>query len=424
MARHRRFPAAVAGILSPVSADAPFVPRLAIDGGSPVRRQFLVFGQPSITEAAIAEVVDSLRSGWVGTGPKVARFEAAMADYLGAPHTAAVGSGTSALHLAMLAAGVGPGDEVLVPTMTFAATANAVIHTGATPVLVDVDPHTQNLTPAEIVAAFTTRTKAVIPVHFAGYPCPMDQILAVTSPRGVPVIEDAAHCLEGFANGRKVGTIGDATCFSFYVTKNLTTIEGGMVSTLNADWHEAVTTNAMHGLSAGSWRRFSDPTFRHYEVTAPGFKYNMTDVQAAVGLHQLPMLGVWATRRAELWARYDQAFAGLPVACPAEPAADSTDVHARHLYILRLDLDHLCVDRDAVAAAIHAENVGIGVHYRALHLHPYYRDRFSLRPEQFPHATGLSEATLSIPLSGTISDADATDVIDAVTKVLSAYRRD
>jgi dTDP-4-amino-4,6-dideoxygalactose transaminase len=344
-----------------------------------------------------------------------------MADYLGAPHTAAVSSGTSALHLAMLAAGVGPGDEVILPTMTFAATANAVVHTGATPLLVDVDPETQNITAEAIDAAITPRTKVVIPVHFAGYPCAMDPILDVARRHDLRVIEDAAHCIEGRAAGRKVGTIGDATCFSFYVTKNLTTIEGGMVATQHADWCETITTRAIHGLSAGAWRRFADETFQHYEVTAPGFKYNMTDVQAAVGLHQLPLLDAWGRRRAELWARYDEAFADLPLRRPALPPAGSSDVHARHLYVLRLDLDGLTVDRDTVAEAIHAENVGVGVHYRALHLQPYYRDRFALQPERFPVADALSACTLSIPLSGTLTDDDADDVIAAVTKVLTGY---
>lgn len=389
-----------------------------------MRDEFLVFGRPSITPAAIAEVVDSLQSGWVGTGPKVARFERDFAEYLGAPFTAAVSSGTSALHLAMLAAGVGPDDEVIVPSMTFAATANAVVHTGATPVLVDVDPQTQNITPDAVQRAITSRTRAVIPVHFAGYPCAMEDLMALAGSHELVVIEDAAHCVEGWAGGRKIGTIGDATCFSFYVTKNLTTVEGGMVATPHDSWWSAVTTSALHGLSAGAWSRFSDATFRHYDVVTAGFKYNMTDIQASVGLHQLPMLGGWSARRRQIWDRYDRAFVDLPVDLPALPAGEeeSGDVHARHLYILRLRLGELVADRDRVAAALHAENVGIGIHYRALHLQPYYRSELSLVPEQFPVATDLSARCLSIPLSGTLSDDEVEDVIAAVTKVLGAYR--
>jgi len=386
-----------------------------------VRDQLLVFGRPTIGADEIAEVTAAMTSGWLGTGPRVARFEAAFGAYLGAPGAVAVGSGTAALHLAMLVAGVGPGDEVIVPSMTFAATANAVIHTGATPVLVDVDPHSQNLDPARVEAAIGPRTAAIVPVHFAGHPCPMDRLEALARPHGIVLIEDAAHCIEGWAGGRKVGTIGDLTCFSFYVTKNITTVEGGMVTSGRSDWLDAIRVRALHGLSGSAWKRFSDAGHTHYDVVTPGFKYNMTDLHAAVGLRQLPNIERWSRHREALWDRYDEAFADLPVDRPALPGLDG-DVHARHLYVLRLRLDELRADRDTVLRALHAENVGVGVHYVALHLQPYYRTAFGLRPEDFPVATDLSARTLSIPFSPGVSDTDAGDVIEAVHKVLRAYQ--
>jgi dTDP-4-amino-4,6-dideoxygalactose transaminase len=394
---------------------------LAVQGGTPVRDDLLVFGRPTIGSAEVEEVTATLGSGWLGSGPRVAAFETALGTYLGTPGVVAVGSGTAALHLAMLAAGIGPGDEVIVPSMTFAATANAVIHAGATPVLVDVDPHTQNIDVDRVEAAIGPRTAAVVPVHFAGFPCPMDRIEALTRPRDITLIEDAAHCIEGWAQGRKVGTIGDATCFSFYVTKNITTVEGGLVATPRADWLDGIRTHALHGLSGDAWTRFADTGYAHYEVVTPGFKYNMTDLHAAIGLRQLTNIERWSRRRAALWSRYDEALADLPVDLPALPEAVG-DVHARHLYVLRLRLGELRVDRDTVLQALHAENIGVGVHYVALHLQPYHRTTTGLRPEDLPVATDLSRRTLSIPFSPGLSDADADDVVTAVRKVLDAYR--
>ena len=396
--------------------------RLAIDGGVPVRDEFLVFGRPTITEEAIAEVVDSLRSGWVGTGPKVARFENDFREFLGAPNAAAVASGTAALHLSMLAAGIGPGDEVVVPSMTFAATANAVLHTGATPVFADVDRRAQVMTAADADRAISTKTRAIVPVHFAGYPCDMQQLTQLAAAHDLLVIEDAAHCVEGWAQGRKVGTVGDATCFSFYVTKNLTTIEGGMITSGDAALIAKVKTLALHGMTSDAWRRFADSGYVHYDVIDAGFKYNMTDVEAAIGLHQLPCLGAWAERRVTVWSQYDDAFRDLGVELPALPTHDG-DVHARHLYVLRLDLDRLTVDRDQAVAALQAENIGAGIHYVALHLQPYYRQRFGLDAAAFPHAAEHSTRCLSLPLSGTLSDADVQDVIAATRRVLVTYQR-
>jgi len=393
----------------------------AIENGAPVRQQYLVFGAPKIEQAEIDEVVDSIRSGWIGTGPKVARFEEMFREYTGAQCAVAMHSCTAALQLSLLAAGVGPGDEVIVPSMTFCATANAVIHCGATPVFTDVDRETMNITPEFIEAALTEQSKAVIPVHMAGRPCEMERIQSLAQGRDLIVIEDAAHAIEGVCQGRKIGSISDATCFSFYVTKNLVTGEGGMMTTDRKDWAEHAEMLALHGLSRGAWKRYSDDGFRHYQVIVPGFKANMMDLQAAFGIHQLPRIGQYLKRREEIWQQYDKAFAGLPVHLPAQ--VREGDRHARHLYTLLLDLKTLRVDRDCIMQALHRENIGTGIHFIGLHLHPYYRDTFRLSAEQFPNATWISERTISLPLSAALSDADVADVIGAVRKVLLYYRK-
>jgi len=395
--------------------------RLACEGGSPVRNTFLVFGNPSIEQPEIDEVVDSLRSGWVGTGPKVGQFEGMFRDYIGSKHAVAVSSCTAALHLSMIVAGLGPGDEVITTPMTFPATVNAIVHVGARPVFVDVDRHTMNIDPDAIPRALTPRTKAVVPVHFAGRPCQMEQMMALAAENGLLLIEDAAHCLEGAYRGRKIGTFGDATCFSFYVTKNITTIEGGMVTTDDEEWANLIKVFALHGLSKDAWGRYSGAGFEHYQVVVPGFKYNMTDVEAAVGIHQLERIDSCLRRRERLWAYYDEAFLGLPAFLPVPPEPGT--VHARHLYTLLVDLDNITATRDDVLNALHAENIGCGVHYVGIHLHAYYRKTFNLSPEDFPNATFISDRTISIPLSPKLSEKDADDVVSGVHKVLTAYAR-
>jgi dTDP-4-amino-4,6-dideoxygalactose transaminase len=390
--------------------------KLAIEGGSPVREEFLVFGAPAIGEEEIEEVVATLRSGWLGTGPRVSRFEEAFRAYTGARHAVALNSCTAGMHLALLAAEIGPGDEVVVPALTFAATANVVVHTGAIPIFADVDPLSMNLDVARLVGRLTPRTKAILPVHFAGRGCDMEAILALARGRGLRVIEDAAHAIETVCAGRKVGTIGDATCFSFYVTKNVMTGEGGMVTTDDDAWADTLRVSSLHGLSRDAWKRYSGSGFAHYEVLMPGYKYNMMDVQAALGIHQLARVEAYAAVRKRIWEAYDAAFSDLPAARPAPEEPGS--VHARHLYTLLLDLGRLRADRDGVMAALKAEGIGAGVHFIALHLHPYYRDRFRLRPEDFPVATEISRRTISLPLSAKLTARDVEDVIAAVRKVL------
>ncbi len=395
--------------------------QLACEGGKPVRETFLVFGSPAIEQDEIEEVADSLRSGWLGTGPKVARFEAMFREYVQAPHAVAVNSCTAALHLSMIAAGIGPGDEVITTPMTFCATANAIIHVGAQPVFVDVRQDTMNINPDLIERAITARTRAILPVHFAGRPCEMEPITALAREYGLFVIEDAAHCIEGWYRNRKIGSIGDATCFSFYVTKNVVTGEGGMVTTPHEEWANKIKTYALHGMSKDAWARYSDEGFKHYQVVAPGFKYNMMDIQASLGIHQLERVQRNAQRREEIWKRYDEAFEGLPAFLPPPPEPET--VHARHLYTLLLNLDDLTASRDQVLNALQAENIGCGVHYIGLHLHDYYRKAYNVNPDDFPNATFISKRTVSIPFSARLSDRDVEDVMAGVRKVLRAYAR-
>ena len=387
-----------------------------------LRSDYLVFGSPALGEEEIAEVVATLRSGWIGTGPRVQRFERAFAEYVDSSHAIAVSSCTAALHLALLALGVGPGDEVIVPAMTFAATANVVVHVGARPVFADVDRTTLCLDPEEATRRVTTRTRAIIPVHFGGRPCDMDSILALSREHGLAVVEDCAHAIETLYDGRHAGLLGDIGAFSFYVTKNVVTAEGGMVTTRDSDVAQRLKTLALHGLDADAWMRFSDSGFRHYEVVVPGFKYNMTDIQAALGVHQLARVELNLVRRQEIWARYDAAFADLPVFLPA-PQAPGTR-HARHLYTLLLDVDRLRVDRDAVQSGLHELKIGTGIHYRALHLHRYYRETYGYARGDFPNSEWISDRTLSLPLSSKLDDDDVDDVIHAVRRTLTTQARE
>ncbi len=381
-----------------------------------VRDSFLIFGSPLIGEEEIAEVVESLRSGWVGTGPKVQRFEQALADYLGSPECRCLSSCTAALILSLEVLGIGPGDEVLVPAMTFVASANAVEHAGATPVLVECVPRTALIDLDAAERAITPRTKAIMPVHMAGRPVDLDRLAELRASHGVAVIEDAAHAIGAEWRGRKIGSHGNLAAFSFYVTKNITTIEGGALATDDPDIAAEVERLALHGLSLGAWQRFSDTGFRHYEVVRPGYKYNMTDVQAAVGLHQLKRLDAWIDRRAELWERYDDLLGGLPLQTPPPPEPNIR--HARHLYQVLLEPE-APLTRDQLLDALTDRRIGTGVHYRGVHLHPFYRDKYELRPEDFPVATAISERTLSLPLSPKVTELDQDDVVDALKALLS-----
>jgi dTDP-4-amino-4,6-dideoxygalactose transaminase len=377
-----------------------------------MRDDFLVFGSPLIGEDEIAEVVDSLRSGWVGTGPKVRRFEEMLEEYLEVRHVRCVSSCTAALFLALKVLGIGPGDEVLVPAMTFVATANAVEHTGARPVLVDCEPVTGLIDLAAAEAAITSRTRAIMPVHLWGRPLDMDALNALRDRHGLLVIEDAAHAIGARWGDRPIGSFGNLTAYSFYVTKNITTIEGGALATNDGEISAEVERLALHGLSLGAWQRYSDSGFKHYDSVAPGFKFNMTDVQAAVGIHQLPRLDGWIARRAELAARYDELLRELPLVLPR--AAAPATVHGWHLYPVQVE-DDAGIARDELLDWMTKRRIGVGVHYRAVHLHPYYRDRYGFEPAHFPEASRISERTLSLPLSPKVTESDLADVVEALS---------
>jgi dTDP-4-amino-4,6-dideoxygalactose transaminase len=368
-----------------------------------------------IGDEEIAEVVGALQSGWVGTGPKVGAFERALEAYLGVPECRCVSSCTAALILSLQVLGIGPGDEVLVPAMTFVASANAVEHAGARPVLVDSVPGTGLIDLDAAERAITPRTRAIMPVHLAGRPVDLDRLAELRDRHELFVIEDAAHAIGAEWKGRKIGSLGNLTAFSFYVTKNITTIEGGALATEDPRTAAEVERLALHGLSLGAWQRFSDAGFRHYEVVRPGFKYNMTDVQAAVGLRQLPKLDEWVERRAELWERYDSLLTGLPLETPPLPEPGTR--HARHLYqvLVRREAP---LTRDQLVDALHERNVGTGVHYRGIHLHPFYRDRYGLRESDFPVASDISARTLSLPISPKLTEADQDDVVAALSELL------
>lgn len=362
-------------------------------------------------------MVDTLRSGWIGTGPRTERFERMFAEYVGVPHAVAVSSGTAALHLSLLAAGIGEGTEVITTPMTFCSTANAIVHAGARPVFADVDPATGNMDPDLVAAAVTDRTAAILPVHYAGRPCRMDSLKAIAQAHGLLLIEDGAHAVAGAFGGRRVGAIGDATCFSFYVTKNLTTGEGGMVTTRDAELAARIRRLSLHGMSRDAWRRFSVDTFRHYEVIEPGFKNNMTDIQAAMGIHQLAKVDRGLERRREIWSAYDEGLADLPLERPAPEEVDT--VHARHLYTVLVDTDRSGKSRDRVLDDLIERRIGTGVHYRPVHLHPWYREQFGHAEGDFPSAERIGARTLSLPLSAGLTDVDVTDVVEAVKEVVS-----
>jgi len=384
------------------------------------REDFLIFGAPEIGEAESTSVIEVLHSGWLGSGPRVAAFEESFARYkhTDADRVAAVNSCTAALHLSLVAVDLQPGDEVIVPALTFCATVNAIIHAGAMPVLVDVDPRTMNIDPARVEAAITPRTRALIPVHFAGRACDMDALMDIAARHSLLVIEDCAHAIETTHRGRPVGTLGDFGCFSFYVTKNLATGEGGMVLAKEAGHIKRIKRLALHGLSKDAWRRYGDRGFVHYDVEECGFKYNMMDLQAAIGLCQLERLEAGWQRRHEIWERYQQSFASLAVERPA--AFEDHSRHGLHLFTLLIDEAAVGLDRDAFLDRMQDLKIGTGVHYRAIPEHRYYRERFGWRVEDYPNAWRIGRQTVSLPLSPRLSDEDVESVVDAVREVVTS----
>ncbi|MFQ5553893.1 MAG: DegT/DnrJ/EryC1/StrS family aminotransferase [Acidimicrobiia bacterium] len=388
-----------------------------------MRNSYLHFAPPSIGHAERAEVEDTLRSGWITRGPKTEQFERDFAREVGAPHALAVSSCTAAMHLALLALGVGPGDEVVTTPMTFAATVNVIEHVGATPVLADIDPVTMQISPEAVARAVTPATRAILPVHYGGHPADMPAILEIArgSGRRIAVVEDAAHALPASIGEQKVGSIGDLTAFSFYATKNLTTGEGGMLTGGDDDLLSKARVLSLHGMSADAWRRYEPGNRWYYEVVAPGYKYNMTDVQAAIGLHQLRRLDGFYARRREIAARYGERFSAEPFfEVPGEMEGVRS---AWHLYVLRLRPETLTIDRDRFVAELEKRNIGTSVHFIPVHLHPYYRDRYGYTPDSFPVASAAFERIVSLPLHPGLGDDDVEDVIEAVIDVAVSHHR-
>lgn len=381
-------------------------------------QKLLPFALPDIGEDEIAEVVDSLRSGWVTTGAKTKQFESDFSNFIGGQvQSIAVNSATSGLHLALEAIGIGPGDEVITTVHTFTATAEVVRYLGAHPVFVDIDPNTLNIDPGKIEAAITPKTKAIIVVHFAGLACEMDAILKVAKQHKLKVVEDAAHALPTTVGGKMIGTLdSDATVYSFYATKTITTGEGGMIVTRNEDIAARCRTMRLHGINRDVFNRYtSDQPSWYYEVVAPGFKYNLTDIASSIGIHQLKKAWKFQQRRAEMAARYDAELAGLPLVCP--PRANPGDTHAWHLYVTRLNSD-APVTRDEFIARMAKHRIGCSVHFIPLHLHPYWRDTYRLKPEAFPNSQAVFQQSVSLPLYTKMTNDDQSRVIGAIKEIL------
>ncbi|GGM45067.1 hypothetical protein GCM10012275_15160 [Longimycelium tulufanense] len=393
--------------------------RPAAAGGEPVRRHPLPFALPSLGTEEEHEVLDTLRSAWLTTGPKVKRFEQRCADYLGVRHAIALNSCTGALHVALAAAGIGPGDEVITSPITWPATTNVIHHLGATPVFADVEPDTLNLDPQQVERAVTPKTKAIVPVHMAGQPCDMDALGDIAHHHGLVVIEDAAHALGAHYKGTPVGRLSTATAFSFYPTKNITAIEGGLLATEDDSLAEHARILSSHGITRDAWRRYSTTGSPHWQLIEPGYKYNMTDVQASVGLHQLPRLEGFIAIRERYAAFYDEHLAGIPALMPLARRAYAR--HAHHLYIVQLDLRRLPLTRDEFIQALRAEGIATGIHFPSLHLQPYYQQQHEIPEDALPVARDISSRIVSLPLYPTMAADDLHDVVTAIKKVITAY---
>ena len=383
-----------------------------------VEQEFLPFSRPSISQAAIDEVVACLRSGWITTGPRVAKFEAAMKDYLGAPHVLALSSATAGLHLALQALKLQPGDEVITTPLTFVATLNTIVLAGGRPVLVDVEPATHNLDAAQVADAVTPRTRAIVPVHFAGLPADLDPLYALAAEEDIRIIEDAAHAIGTEYKGRRIGSFGDTQVFSFHPNKNMTTGEGGAVATSDAALAQAVSLLRFHGIDREVWNRFGRKGAQDYEVVAAGYKYNMMDLQAALGLHQLAELEGFIARRTELAQRYQTLLKGWPQwTLPGPPAYAHR--HAWHLYTPLINPEAAGMDRAAFMRAMQERHIGIGLHYRAVHLYAYYRETFDFKPGDFPVAELIADRIVSLPLFPGMTDRDQDRVIDAMARLFA-----
>jgi UDP-4-amino-4,6-dideoxy-N-acetyl-beta-L-altrosamine transaminase len=393
----------------------------ALAGGRPVRENFLPAFKPFINDAEINEVIDTLKSGWITTGPKVKLFEEEVQEFIGSKHAIAVSSCTSALHLSLVAYGVGSGDEVITTPFTFASTINVIIHQGAKPVFVDIDRETYNIDVTRIEDNITEKTRAIIPVHYAGHPCEMDDLMEIAQKYDLIIIEDAAHAFSALYKGRKIGTIGHITCFSFYATKNLTTGEGGMITTNDDEVAEKVRMLRLHGMSRDAWKRYTSKGSWYYEVVYPGYKYNMTDIQAALGLAQLRKINHMQRRREEIAKMYNEAFDDLTEVII--PQVKDYVRHSWHLYPILLETNLLKINRNTFIEALKAENIGTSVHFIPIHLHPYYREKYGFKQGDFPNAEYVYEREISLPIYPSMTDEDVETVITAVKKIVEYFRK-
>lgn len=385
------------------------------------RAEFLPFHVPAIGDEEINAVVEVLRSGWLTTGSKVREFEKQFAQFVGSRHAVAVNSATAALHLALKAIDVRERDEVIVPTMTFAATAEVVLYLRAKPVLVDCEPETLNMDCAMLESALTPKTKAIIPVHFAGHPCDMNNILRFARTHDLKIIEDAAHALPASDRSRRIGSIGDITCFSFYATKTITTGEGGMATTDNPQWAEKIRMLSLHGISHDAWNRYDSEGSWYYEILSVGYKYNLTDIAASLGLAQLKKCQAMAAARRRIAEAYNCGFGD--VAEIQTPVCQPGIQHAWHLYVIQLDLERLTINRRDFIKALREKNIGASVHFMPLHLHPYYGRTFGYQAADFPNASTAYERIISLPIYPKMSANDVNDVIGAVRSIVETHRR-
>ncbi len=388
----------------------------------PRRSGFVPYSRPSIAEDEIDAVVCCLRSGWITSGPQVRRFEEMMIERLGCAHAVAVSSATAGLHLLMHALGIGPGDEVIVPSLTWPSTATGVELLGGHAVLADIDPHTLQLDPADVARRLTPATRAIVPVHFAGAACDLDAIRALAAGAGVRVVEDAAHALGTSYRGRQIGSDSFAAVFSFHPTKNMTTAEGGMIVCQDAEFASRLKLLRSQGVSRDAWTRHATAQSPRYELIEPGYKYNLSDIHAALGVVQLGKLDGFNAERRRLAARYNERLAPIAHIAPIAVPAD-VSTHAWHLYVVRLDLDQLALDRDGVMEALSRENIGTGLHFTALHEHAYFRARRGRGEAPLPHAAAASEAIVSLPLYPDLTDQDQDDVVAAIGDVLARSHR-
>ncbi len=377
---------------------------------------FVPFSSSQIKEEEIQEVISTLKSGWLSTGPKVVQFQQKFAQYKNTSHAFAVSSCTAALHLSLITANLQPNDEVITTPMTFCATVNAILYAGCIPVLADIDMDTMNISVQEIEKKITPRTKAIIPVHFGGRLCNMYDIMSLSERYQLIVVEDCAHAIETQVDDRSAGTFGHFGCFSFYATKNMTTGEGGMLLVNNSNLHERVRQLSLHGLSSNAWDRFQQSTFSPYLVKELGFKYNMTDIQASLGIYQLSRIRQnWESRR-QIWEYYNQHLQGLPIILPAPVL--SNEKHAYHLYTILLDESKVGMSRQKFIEKMYQANIGLSVHYTSIPEHPYYQKRFSWKPSDYPHSYQVSSQTVSLPLHLKLKDEELHYITNTIKKIL------